>query len=355
VNNCAPEELSRRRQAELQIMAHQPPISPDSRKKKPALPFLLSNLRNAQAAITGSVAGSSEARPLVGGNTSSTNERGYANRTEDRSNMKRSVTASARSSSALDSTPSTRLNNTPNKLSSTLISLQQRFENTWRKRNQHLHKEDDSLRHNTKRRRQIRVSIPQSFLFSSVCFFIGIPLLVLMYVLAKKSVFGDEGVEISDHKYEVKTFDMNPSGDEHESVLAELESQFKDVKEDNVDADFLNSVGDESALGPVIDSLNSNGDTNQSTEDETRDGEHNIIELQKSNVSEQVNGNLRGYQSSEDGDQEVKSITGSNEIVDQSDPKIDSQGNMALESENETDDNDNAESAQETILEDKGS
>ena len=170
-------------------MSIQPPMSPDSRKRKPALPFLLSNLRNAQATIASSVAGTTEIRPLVTSSSSSNNDHNGSSYASDRSNMKRSVTASLSSSTARapytleQSTPNTRLNTNTSSISSTLTSLSQRFENTWRKRNQHLHKEDSSVR--TRRRRQIRVSIPQSFLFSSVCFFIGIPLLVFLYVLAR--------------------------------------------------------------------------------------------------------------------------------------------------------------------------
>jgi hypothetical protein len=241
-------------------MAHQAPLSPDARKKKPALPFLLSNLRNAQAAIVG-VAGSTEGRPLMGINSpaaSNTEDSNGINYAIERSNMKRNVAVSAssnaRTSSAQDPA-TTRLNtggNAPSSLSSTLSSISIRFENSWRKRYQHLHKEDDSIRHNTKRRRPIRVSIPNAFLLSSICFFIGVPLLVLLYVLARKSVFGDEGGnEVGgDHRYEVKTFDVNAGSVEEKQVLVDVTSQMGDGKEISTKIDTLNILDSESLVAP---------------------------------------------------------------------------------------------------------
>ena len=316
-------------------MSSQPPISPDSRKKKPALPFLLSNLRNAHSAIATSVAGTIEARPLVSGGTSS-NDHSSNYAASDRSNMKRSVTASLssnRAPPALDTAPNTRLNTNPapTSLSSTLTSIQQRFENSWRKRNQHLHKEDDSLRHNTKQRRQIRVSIPQSFLLTSVCFFLAIPVLVLLYVLARKSVFGDEGVEISEHKYEVKTFDGELPVGEQQTVLGELESQLKDVLDVDHAAtvDTLGLLGDESAeveheqqnIQGEISNLEGSADASQE--------ETNNSELQQSDVSRSKDGNLRGYQG-------IPINVGS-DIEDESNPRIDESGNMQLDSEKSSD------------------
>ncbi|KAL3795100.1 hypothetical protein ACHAWO_009263 [Cyclotella atomus] len=316
-------------------MAQQSPISPDSRKKKPALPSLLSNLRNAHSAIATSVVGTSEARPLVSGTVSTNSGQSSNTYTADRSSMKRSVTASLSSSnrapSALfDTAPNIRLNTNPGptSLSSALTNFQQRYENTWRKRNQHLHKEDDSLMHNTKRRRQIRVSIPQAFLLSSLCFFIAIPLLVLLYVLARKSVFGDEGVDLSEHKYEVKTFDGEMTVGNQQTVLEELENQFKDVKVDavaqagEVGSDSI-EMNQEELHELKLDGVS--GNTN--VLDSSQDGQ------QDSDISNQPDKNLRGYQAPGIDESKAETIISAKSMEDESDPKIDSSGNMLVESE----------------------
>ncbi|KAL3785379.1 hypothetical protein HJC23_011062 [Cyclotella cryptica] len=290
-------------------MAHQPPVSPDARKKKPALPSLLSNLRNAQAAIVGGVTAGNEGRPLIGvsGTNPSKNGNGIGGSSyaADRSNMKRSIAAATtsvntRPPSVLDPSPSTRINtgggNVSASLSSTLTSLSLRFENSWRKRNQHLHKEDDSVRHNNRRRRPIRVSIPQSFLVSSLCFFVGVPLLVLLYVLARKSVFGDEGAGevggVSEHKYEVKAFDIN--GEFAEEPPTELD-KLQDLDEVDKNSGAVNFIGSDS-LG--VDPLNEQGDSNGSNQDKAREGTVEGAPLQHSDQSQDNAGNLRGYQSS---------------------------------------------------------
>jgi hypothetical protein len=249
--------------------------------------------------------------------------------------MKRSVTASLSSSnrapSALfDTAPNIRLNTNPGptSLSSALTNFQQRYENTWRKRNQHLHKEDDSLMHNTKRRRQIRVSIPQAFLLSSLCFFIAIPLLVLLYVLARKSVFGDEGVDLSEHKYEVKTFDGEMTVGNQQTVLEELENQFKDVKVDavaqagEVGSDSI-EMNQEELHELKLDGVS--GNTN--VLDSSQDGQ------QDSDISNQPDKNLRGYQAPGIDESKAETIISAKSMEDESDPKIDSSGNMLVESE----------------------
>lgn len=328
-----------------QIMAHQPPITPDSRKKKPALPSLLSNLRNAHSAIATSVVGTSEARPLVSGTVSTNNGQSSSTYTTDRSNMKRSVTASLSSSrapSAFDTAPNTRLNTpAPPSFSSALTNFQQRFENTWRNRNQHLHKEDDSLRHNTKRRRQIRVSIPQAFLLSSTCFFIAIPLLVLLYVLAKKSVFGDEGVDLSEHKYEVKAFDGEMTVENQQTALGELENQFKDADVNAAaHADVVGSDSTEMNQEELYE-LGVSGKANVlGSSQDGQDGNG----PQESDVSDQIDQNLRGYQPPDTVETKEESIISAKSIEDESDPKIDSSGNMLVESkQNSIVDNSDAE------------
>lgn len=328
-------------------MAHQPPISPDTRKKKPALPSLLSNLRNAHSAIASSVTTTTtESRPLVNANASSNDHSG--NYASDRSNLKR-YNVSTRP--ALEPTPNNRPNNPQNNtssLSSTLLAIQHRFETSWRKRSQHLHKEDDSLRHNSRRRRQIRVSIPQSFLLSSICFFIIMPIIVLLYVLARKSVFGDEGVEMSEHKYEVKRIEgENMTVEGQTSVLAELEGQFEDVIGENknaMPAENGASLTEEESVQVDQDQMklsqeeeighfetNDFVDAKQFAED-TIQNEADSSGLQQFSDTDPKEGNLRGYKSSTNLEAREESSNADVEI-DESNPKIDSLGNVELNSE----------------------
>ncbi|EED94572.1 predicted protein [Thalassiosira pseudonana CCMP1335] len=250
-------------------MSNSAPISPDSRKKKPALPSLLSNLRNAATIVGGGSSSSRrasdhseyelrEARPLMVGNGGSGASGGGGmlggdlnlmnNYGGDRS-MKRSAatasTASATtpfSSSGLNSSTirqppisQQRTNIIPaanssyssssssSVLSSTLQSFSLRLENSWRKQRYSGSNNNNNSRETDKattrkqqhhRGRAIRVSIPNTFLISSVCFFIGVPMIILLYVLARQSVFGDESSSsvlekevVGEHnKYEVPSF-----------------------------------------------------------------------------------------------------------------------------------------------------
>eukprot|EP01082_Thalassiosira_pseudonana_P011485 g10830.t1 g10830 contig4:2650111-2651532(-) len=249
-------------------MSNSAPISPDSRKKKPALPSLLSNLRNAATIVGGGSSSSRrasdhgeyelrEARPLMVGNGGSGASGGGGmlggdlnlmnNYGGDRSMKRSAATASTSSattpfsSSGLNSSTirqppisqqRTNINPAANSsysssssssvLSSTLQSFSLRLENSWRKQrysgsNNNNSRETDKAttrKQQHHRGRAIRVSIPNTFLISSVCFFIGVPMIILLYVLARQSVFGDESSSsvlekevVGEHnKYEVPSF-----------------------------------------------------------------------------------------------------------------------------------------------------
>jgi hypothetical protein len=152
--------------------------SPDTKKKKIALPSLLSNFRNAQAAI-GRAAAAEELNeremreihyPLMGTNGDypiGTSPAGVGGRMAGSS--------SNRPQNLQRGPPSSNL-------SSTLSNFSQRFGNQWRKR---------------KRRKKASGSgatgVPQEFYFAVGCFFIAFPVIFILYILARHSVFGDEG------------------------------------------------------------------------------------------------------------------------------------------------------------------
>jgi len=134
-----------------------PKLSPDTRKKKSALPSLLSNIRNAtQAAAFGGSASDHEreVRPLVA------------------------------------NSPQLQQRNVPsNSLSSTIQSFSERFGRDWHKRGK------------KKKGKGVTLNIPTGFYYAVGCFFILFPLFFLVYILARHSVFGDEGDTTSTTKH----------------------------------------------------------------------------------------------------------------------------------------------------------
>ena len=136
--------------------------TPDTKKKKHALPSLLSNIRNAQAAIgRASAADDFNEReihyPLMG------------------TNGEMAASSSSRPPNLQRGPPSSNL-------SSTLNNFSQRFGNQWRKH---------------KRRKKVSGSgatgVPQEFYVAVGCFFFAFPVFFILYILARHSVFGDEG------------------------------------------------------------------------------------------------------------------------------------------------------------------
>mmetsp|Transcript_16464 Transcript_16464/g.39411 ORF Transcript_16464/g.39411 Transcript_16464/m.39411 type:complete len:285 (+) Transcript_16464:181-1035(+) len=139
-----------------------PRFSTDSKKKKSALPSLLSNIRNAQAVIGRAAADDvhdRENRPLV-------NAGGGARTAVPSTHPQLSRSASSASFSA------------------TLHNFSQRFGSQWRKRSQR------------KKGGHGVTVVPQTFFLAVGCFFFAFPLFFVLYILARHAVFGDEG-EIS--------------------------------------------------------------------------------------------------------------------------------------------------------------
>lgn len=144
--------------------------SPVTKNKKKALPSLLSNFRNAQAAIGRVVAADDlnerdmrEQYPLMGTNG-------------DASVIDRMATPSNSRPPNLQRGP------TSSNFASTLTNFSQRFGNQWRKRQRR-----------KKASGSVATGVPQEFYFAVGCFFFAFPVIFILYILARHSVFGDEG------------------------------------------------------------------------------------------------------------------------------------------------------------------
>lgn len=140
--------------------------SPETKKKRQALPSVLSNIRNAQAAIGRATTTAAdephhewEMREREGNVISSP----LMQPPVDRRNQTTS------SSSYSSSSYATTLNN-----------FSQRFGNEWRTQKRRLRRKDSS-------------GVPSSFYFAVGCFFFAFPIIFILYILARHSVFGDEG------------------------------------------------------------------------------------------------------------------------------------------------------------------
>lgn len=172
-------------------------------------------------------------------------------------------------------------------------------------------------------------------------------------------MFGDEGVEINEHKYEVhRDFDVgviSTAENKQESVLNESENQFKEVEHDSAGIETVDSVGDETVVDPVVEAAteehfeNDVAKTNQSAQDLAQEEQTN--ELQRTDATESENSNLRGTQLSDADEIKVESMIVSNDEIDQSDQKVVSSENIESDVEDEElTSNINLESPQVEVL-----
>ena len=145
-------------------MSHQS----DSKKRKAALPSILSNLRNAHDAIVGRAASVRLDYSTTGDND-----------LHDRET--RPLTGSA--NPQLHRAP-------PSSFSASLNNFSQHFGSQWRKR---------------RKKGQGVTAIPQSFYYAVGCFFCLFPIVFLLYILSRHAVFGDEGRVYGAHVHEVPT------------------------------------------------------------------------------------------------------------------------------------------------------
>ena len=178
-------------------------VTPDTKKKKIALPSVLSNIRNAvRAGAEEGGRNDVEIRPLIGGAGNINNLVGVGKSSSyasDRLQMRdrSAIPLSGIPNPPLSSASPQRFGNRQtlpprnvpsasaiNNWSNTLQTYSERLGSQWKKRS------------NNERRRRRGVTInTQPILLVLGLFFIGVPILVTLFLLARKAVFGDEDLD----------------------------------------------------------------------------------------------------------------------------------------------------------------
>ena len=238
------------------IMLSSATITPDTKKKKIALPSVLSNIRNAVGRAGGTdESGRSEVeiRPLMGNNKSNSEDlvgivgtkKSYVT-DNSRSLRDRSTVPSSSSSSGIPPPPlsgasplygvgqnsssssSSRKTLPPrnaastssiNSWSATLQTYSERIGSQWRKQRKNRRDSNEKSR-----RRGVTINT-QPIIIVLGLFFIGFPILLMLFLLARKAVFGDEGID-NVAKHEVPAHDeVQPSNNIDVNEWKELTSE----------------------------------------------------------------------------------------------------------------------------------
>lgn len=290
--------------------------TPDTKKKKIALPSVLSNIRNAvgRAGVEENSGKSEvEIRPLLGSNLNrSSNDlvgvgkssSSAANRAQmrDRSTAPSSAgvpppplsssTAASPLFGSRQTLPGRNVSASINNWSATLQTYSERIGSQWRKRNRR-----DS-NNNERRRRRGGVTInTQPFLIVVGFLFIGFPILLMLFLLARKAVFGDEGVDnVAKHEvpaHEVLNYGIDNTGVSPGITEAQVLNDLKQLtSEDNPLGSFENDSetisveegsDNEAAINEVnakqavlTNEANIDGDTEVAKESETMDNTSNL-------------------------------------------------------------------------------
>lgn len=233
-------------------MSAQP--SPDSKKKKPALPSLLSNLRNARQAVVGRASDAAEdllyereLRPLTGGGgggssgalglLGSTSTGGGGPQHLQRGGGVGGGAVGGGGVGGIGA-PSTSMPSNATTFSSTMQNFSQRFGNKFR---------GGSKSRNRRKKGSGVTVVPQEFYVAVGCFFFVFPIFFMIYIyIAGHSVFGygnDDGHEITrknDQENEgVRTNQtyVDPHGDNSKGML--LEDEIMDNLHDRFDDSIM--------------------------------------------------------------------------------------------------------------------
>ena len=254
-------------------------ISPDTKKKKIALPSVLSNIRNAVGRAGGTdESGRSEVeiRPLMGNKSSEDlvgivgTKKSYA--TDNSRSLRDRSTVPSSSSSGIPPPPlsgasplygvgqnssssSSRQTLPPrnaastssiNSWSATLQTYSERIGSQWRKQRKNRRDSNEKSR-----RRGVTINT-QPIIIVLGLFFIGFPILLMLFLLARKAVFGDEGID-NVAKHEVPAHDeVVPSNNIDVNDWKELTS------EDNPLGLVLNKETNEVGTGIVSNAADTN-------------------------------------------------------------------------------------------------
>ena len=288
--------------------------TPDTKKKKIALPSVLSNIRNAvgRAGVEENSGKSEvEIRPLLGSNLNrSSNDlvgvgkssSSATNRAQmrDRSTAPSSsgVPPPPLSSSAASplfgsrqTLPGRNVSASVNNWSATLQTYSERIGSQWRKRNRR-----DSNNNERRRRKGVTINT-QPFLIVVGFLFIGFPILLMLFLLARKAVFGDEGVDnVAKHEvpaHEVLNYGIDNTGVSPGNTEAQVLNDLKQLtSEDNPLGSFENdsetisveegsdneaNINEVNAKQAVLtNEANIDGDTEVAKESETMDNTSNL-------------------------------------------------------------------------------
>ena len=181
-------------------------LTPESKKKKAALPFLLSNIRNAQAAVGRAVDTELysnerhvETRPLV-----------HNNRPQSQSQHQQQQQLYSNSSYTASS------------IASVFQNFSQRLESQWRKQRTSVTRR--------KKGKGVTLNIPQGFYIAVGCFFFAFPLFFVIYILARHAVFGDEDGYVKKHEVPASLLVTGGEGD----GVSTFESGVKELVDINV-------------------------------------------------------------------------------------------------------------------------
>lgn len=253
-------------------------ISPDTKKKKIALPSVLSNIRNAVGRAGGtdeSGRNEVEIRPLMGNKSSEdlvgivSTKKSYvtdnSRSLRDRSTVPSSssgipppplsgasplygVGQNSSSSSSRQTLPPRNAASTSsiNSWSATLQTYSERIGSQWRKQRKNRRDSNEKSR-----RRGVTINT-QPIIIVLGLFFIGFPILLMLFLLARKAVFGDEGID-NVAKHEVPAHDeVVPSNNIDVNDWKELTS------EDNPLGLVLNKETNEVGTGIVSNAADTN-------------------------------------------------------------------------------------------------
>lgn len=253
-------------------------ITPDTKKKKIALPSVLSNIRNAVGRAGGtdeSGRNEVEIRPLMGNKSSEDlvgilgTKKSYvtdnSRSLRDRSTVPSSssgipppplsgasplygVGQNSSSSSSRQTLPPRNAASTSsiNSWSATLQTYSERIGSQWRKQRKNRRDSNEKSR-----RRGVTINT-QPIIIVLGLFFIGFPILLMLFLLARKAVFGDEGID-NVAKHEVPAHDeVVPSNNIDVNDWKELTS------EDNPLGLVLNNEKNEVGTGIVSNEVDTN-------------------------------------------------------------------------------------------------
>lgn len=235
--------------------------SADEKRRKVALPSVLSNIRNAQAVIGRAAAAETndlferETRPLVGsGPPSGGSSVGIGGRTPPPSSRPHLRGGAPSSSFSVSS----------------LQNFTQRIGSQWRKRSR-------------RKQGQGVTVVPQTFYLAVGCFFFAFPLFFVLYILARHAVFGDEAdvSSVQAHVHEVPAHPSVEVGTDQTLVngAVEMHLQVNEVpgtEDGTVENGGMNDGADQADEGTSDQGQDLKDATNEIVNDAAEVGETNV-------------------------------------------------------------------------------